>query len=522
MRLLAWVRSLGWLERLALAIMVGCTLFVAWFHARWHEPWRDEVQPVLIGRALDADAWHVLRLEGVPPVYFALVSLIGRVVPPPYDLASAGAIGYAVLLTGTYRFLRVLSGNPRGSLFVTAALGTTGPFVYELGVIARQYGLGLGLCFWGAGLLARELRDGDRRDAWKGAALLALAALTSAHAACFAGGALFSYATFALRARRTARTLIPLTPAAAALALTTLVVRAYPLRSPETNPKDKPVGEVVSAVHELFINCLTNPGWWSPGVRRRLEATLAALFVTGMALAIAHALARPKTPRPLVGFTLLAGLAASLPLLYIFVFRYRGGHRHHWFYVMPPVLITLGLSLVRDTHAARWRRWLRALPLGLASPLLGYQLWVSQKDLRADYAGALSSTKDVAERLPQRASVAADIDYTSIGVTYFRPDITFYSASGGERRLRHLLADEAWHRPGDLTRLSRAVCRTAPEGGVFATATTPLPLALASCASAFAREGEAMLETERFSVWRVDCACLAEDRTAHGTGVGGH
>lgn len=510
------MRSLGRLERLALGVMVACTLFVAWFHARWHEPWRDEVQPVLIGRALDADAWHVLRLEGVPPVYFVLVSVLGRFVSPPYDLAIAGAIGYAVLLTGTYRFLRVLSDNPRGSLLVTMALGTTGPFVYELGVIARQYGLGLGLCFWGAALLARNLKDGARRDAWWGATLLALAALTSAHAACFAGGALFSYAVFVLLAQRRVRALLPLTPAAAALALTTLVVRAYPLRSPETNPKDKPVGEVVSAAHELFINCLTNPGWWSPGVRRRLEATLAALFVAGMALAIAQALVRPKTPRPLVGFSLLAGLTASLPLLYIFVFRYRGGHRHHWFYVMPPVLITLGLSLVRDPTAVRWRRWLRALPLGLALPLLGYQLWVSQKDLRADYAGALSSTKNVAERLPQGASVAADIDYTSIGLTYFRPDIAFYSASGGERRLRHLLADEGWHQPGDLTRLSRAVCRTAPEGGVFATATTALPAGLASCASSFAREGEAMLETERFSVWRVDCACLAQDRTAHG------
>lgn len=209
-------------------------------------------------------------------------------------------------------------------------------------------------------------------------------------------------------------------------------------------------------------------------------------------------------------------MAASLPLLYIFVFRYRGGHRHHWFYVMPPVLITLGLSLVREPTLVRWRRWLRALPLGLALPLLGYQMWVSQKDLRADYAGALSSTKDVAERLPHRASVAADVDYTSIGVTYFRPDIAFYSASGGERRLRHLVADEGWHQPGDLTRLSRALCQTAPEGGVFATTTDPLPASLAPCASSFAGKSYALLESERFSVWRVDCACLGQDRTAHG------
>src|SRR5262249_7974925 len=82
-------------------------------------------------------------------------------------------------------------GRARGrAAWATLAFSLTYVYAYELGAVVRQYTLGLGLALLSFAHLRDALRTGDRRRVRAGAVAAGLAALTSAHSACVAGGGL--------------------------------------------------------------------------------------------------------------------------------------------------------------------------------------------------------------------------------------------------------------------------------------------------------------------------------------------
>src|SRR5215831_8645322 len=133
-------------DRPEVVFYAAVVVFVFLFHLRFHEPWRDETQALLIGRALTPEnLMDTLRHEGHPPLLHLLLKALDRVARPPFPLAIVGALNTAALLHGTQALLRVIARTRRAAVALTCLLACTHFYTYELGVVARAYGLGLGL-----------------------------------------------------------------------------------------------------------------------------------------------------------------------------------------------------------------------------------------------------------------------------------------------------------------------------------------------------------------------------------------
>jgi hypothetical protein len=119
----------------------GVVFFVVFFHLRYHEPWRDETQAVLIARALTpANLMDTLRHEAHPPLLHILLKALDAVTRPPLTLAIMAGLNTAVLLYGTHALLRVLTRTERTAMALTILLTLTYFYTYELGVVVRAYG----------------------------------------------------------------------------------------------------------------------------------------------------------------------------------------------------------------------------------------------------------------------------------------------------------------------------------------------------------------------------------------------
>src|SRR5262249_52639310 len=152
-------------------------------------------------------------------------------LPGPLALVLVGALGLGVLLFGTHRLLVAISGERRAAARVTLALSLTYVYAYELGVVVRQYALGLGLSLLSFALLRDPLRWCGRRRAVRAGALAAgLAALTSPHAACVAGGGLLAFGLLSLARRRPLRAWWPILLTLPAFALDLYLASPFPDR----------------------------------------------------------------------------------------------------------------------------------------------------------------------------------------------------------------------------------------------------------------------------------------------------
>jgi hypothetical protein len=228
------------------------------------------------------------------------------------------------------------------------------------------------------------------------------------------------------------------------------------------------------------------------------------MFAAAMAIVAVVHLWKKRRDRGTDLFVLGMVALSWATLLYIFVVWYGGGYRHHLFLWMPALVIALGW--LADGRFARGRT---RLALGAAAlllvPWMGYQYWMAWDDLSQDLHGVFSQTKHAAPLLPEGAHVVADHDFAVLGLRLWRDDITLRSQDGNGRPFQYLLVDRLWHARAPLQPILASECRAAPDRTVLASHAVYLGR-LQGCARLIDRRN-AMLPTERFDLYQIDCAC---------------
>jgi hypothetical protein len=487
------------------AALAAAALLLFFYIVRFHEFWRDETHPALIARAVPlADSLQMMRREAVPAIVYLVLKVLG-VLPPPYSLGALGALGFASLLLGTYQLLLTITGSPARSALATGAFALTDTYFYELGVVVRQYGLGLGFALACVAYLGRAIVSDERRDARWGAALGALAVSTSVHPGCLAGSALLAYSVERLVRKRTVRAVVEPLCALPAFLFTFFLITSYD-RTPE----------MVAVFHRTFAQalavawaCLLDGalcrGWWTPENIDPLKHGVIGLAGAGLVVLVLGRIPAIRRRPGLAAFYAAVFILNTLTLSYIFVVRYEGFYRHHLF-IFVPVMVT-GVGLLLSPVAKRESS--RASPFTVAALLLPwflFEYWACGTDLLGDLRGAFSGTKAAAAALPPGARVVvAGQDWVAVGILYWRPDVSMRARSGKGRSVRYVVADWDWHREVALRPLLVEECRKATEIYLVAPLSSPPPDT--RCADVMLTPSS-LLSTERFSIFDLHCACL--------------
>jgi hypothetical protein len=490
----------------AISAWLAAGLGLFFYIARYHEFWRDEVQPALVARAVPlAELVPAMRREAVPPVIY-LVNKAAAWLPPPYSLSAVGAIGFLSLLFGTYALLYSLSGRHVASTLITGALALTDTYCYELGVVVRQYGLGLGFALVSVAYLARALRAESRRYAWLGSAFGALAVATSAHPGCLAGGALLSYSALKLAENRTLASIAEPLCALPAFLFTFFLLAPYD-RAPELLVVyHRTFSEDAALLAWALLDGSVCLGWWSPPSAeglRFLVACLTAAALLGIAVARVRGGGRPS--RLALFYAGSLGVNA-LTLAYIFAVRNPGKHRHHLFLCVPVLVVALGVLLRRGDASATTRppAWVMAT---LLLPWFAFQYATAVADLLGDVRDSFSGTKAAAAALPPGArTVEVGEDWVACGILYWRQDVTMRAQSSQGRPFRYLYQDWHWHDRVPLMPLLEEECRHAPAIYIVQSVEELQPEL--ACAQ-FLLRPSSLEHSERFTLLRMECSCFA-------------
>jgi hypothetical protein len=465
---------------------------------------------------------EAMRYEGVPPLFHVLLKIAGAVLPNPLALVLVGALGLGVLLAGTYRLLVSLSGAPRSAARVTLALSFTYVYVYELGVVVRPYTLGLGLSLLSFALLRDALGTAaHRRRVHAGALAGGLAALSSAHAACVAGGGLLAFGVLCLANRRPLRTWWSILLTLPAFGFVAYLASPFPHRIAKANAivRASPMGIVRLSVQALITSVMPDD-WWRidtllPPPFFDVLAFLRSLafwgLLAGVAVALGARAAFLRSRWRVEAFDVFAVLASWPPLLEIIVRHYWGSYRHHLFLGMPLVVILSGWGLdarFSGELAAEARRAGRALLV----PWFVLQTILGATSLALDFVYPFSDTKSAARVPAEGAHVVAESEWKTLGVLFWRPDLHMRARAWRGQPYRYLRADDAWDKKVALPPLVVEECGAAPDRVYFAGTRQQLG-ALAKCAHPVAYPksplGNHPQMWESSDLSRMDCGCVA-------------
>lgn len=491
----------------ALGVLIPSVLLLA-YSICYHEPWADSAQTLLLGRHVPWSGFiHAMRLEGAPPLYHLLNWFLCLFMPPYVALALAGAIGYATLLAGTLHLLHIVSGRPRASLLGMLLLAATNVYVYELGMVSRPYGIGMGLILLGIAELLVAHRLQRPRRAVYGALFCGLAAMTSAHAGCVAGAALASYALVQLVCRRSLRTSLPTLWALPFFIFLFYIISPNPEREPGVasayNPHMRHAWEITARV--LGDGAIVY-GWWAPAsFSFGALAKVYPPFLAAMGMISLVAIRRRWPDRTLAYFVLGLMVLSWSTLLYIFVAWYTGVCRHHLFLWIPAIVLALGSLLGLRARGVRYA----VVPFFAAclwAPWWVYQYWVLGIDLREDYSRSLTDTKAMAALVPKDAHVVADHDYAILGMLLWREDITLRSPDRLGTTFKYLIVDRQWRQRVGLERVVRQTCAVAPDRTMFVHNSASLST-MRHCLRQV-RKGDAHVVTERATLYEVNCSCM--------------
>jgi hypothetical protein len=507
-------RSDAWLVALVCSVPVVLMAF-DW---RFHEFWRDEAQAFTIARDVPLDELYgQVRTQGHPPLYFLLLKATSVVLASPLPLLVLGWFGNSALLLGTYLLLHSISGGDRrASLVVTLCFALTYAYAYELGVVVRQYALGLGFALMCFAYLREALRRNEaRREVWLGTAAGALAALTSAHAACVSGGAMLVFGVMMLFRRGGLRNGWPTLVALPFFALALYMASPYPDRYAQANADaHHGIGFVLGLAPQLFAAGSMPSDWWrveylpvaepwSAHARRFAFIFLGVAFVLGAATRAASNLAR----RPLVElYCPLAIVVGWIPLLEVVVNHHYGFYRHHVHFAVPALVMMAGWGIDSSLdHPAI--AVLRRLSLFAMAPWFLFGHLMAAANLSIDLSYPFSDTKQHALALPFGAHVVANTD-EYVALLAWRPDLLFRSTVGRGRHVRWQPFDRAWHDTVPAGPLVREECEAAP-GDVFVTSEQMAPL---RCLTMTERPLSSLpmrpFNRETFGLWHVDCGCV--------------
>ncbi len=497
-------------------------LAIAVFDLGWHEPWRDEVGAMLTARAVPwGSLLLAMRYEGVPPLFHALLKLAGAVLPNPTALVAVGALGFAVLLVGTYRLLLAISSAPRAAARLTFAFSLTYAYGYELGVVIRQYALGLGLALLSFAYLRDALRATAPRRAVRAGSLAAgLAALASAHSACVAGAGLLAFGLLSVVRRRRLRAWWPILLTLPVFALDAWLASPFPDRIAKANVTlvQRPYTTYRLALQALVTGVMPDDWWFVEGAGGPLVLNLYAVLrslafwgcLAAAALGLASRAGLLRRRWRVEAFDLIAAVAAWPPLLEIIVHHYWGAYRHHLFLGMPLLVIVTGWGL-HARFSAPFADEARRTALALLFPWFALQISMGVSCVALDAALHFSDTKSASRVLAPGAHVVAESEWRPLGLLFWRPDIQLRAAAWEGRPFRYIRPDRAWGRLGPLPPLVKEECAAAPERVYFAGSAGAMgPLAACGKRVEYLRKmkGEQPMTFETFDLFRVDCGCV--------------
>lgn len=496
-----------WAEVALLAV----ALTTCGYGAAFHEPWRDEVQAMLVARTA---AWSSLadttHLEGATPTFHALLKVLGWALGSRAGLAVAGGIGSLSLLFGVRAVALVITRSRSRALLVALAFALTDTCSYELGVIVRPYGLALGLACFAFALLHRALVSESARLALWGGALAGLATATSTHIGCYAGGLVAAFALVSARRHRAW-----LSAGAAYLpgfALTLWCIRAHPARAEIASEAFvMPLSDALARALDVLERAVASPGFWLSADAR--EASRSALLpsAAGVSLAALVYVAHKPDRRKTVVLAVLGATLGALPLLYVLIYRYWGAYRHRVGLWTPLLVISLAWLLAPSRGDPR-TRLLRALGLLALVPRFYFEARTLVVDASADARWLFSETGEVARSLPENAHAVALQDWSAVGVVFHRPDVQLRSGSGGGRIVVRLVPDRAWLTAVPILPIVRETCASAPSSTfviVDRGRTSNVPAACLSPVPHRTTPAPTWIVNETLDVSRVDCACVA-------------
>lgn len=510
-------------ERDRILVFLMFAVGIAAFDLRYHEFWRDEVGALLEAQAVPWRGFiEAMRIEGVPPLFHVLLKMLGSVLPNTLTLVTMGAIDFVILLWGTHKLLFAISNHRRASFFFTLAFATTYVYAYELGVVIRQYSLGLGLVFASWAYFRHALAGNRPRDVLAGTLTAALAALSSAHSACVAGGVLLGFGCWSIGLRRpwTSWRIILLT--LPCFAFDAYLAGPYAERTPEANAvQNVPAGAMLPLSAQAILEGIMPVDWWRieefvPLVWQTVIAAVRSFAFWGVILAalliVTIRLANRHGSRRGFYFDLFIIVSSWGPLLVIILFHYWGWYRHHIFLGLPLIVVLLGHAL--DARIRGWViRPLQQAALTLFAPWFALQGLLAMGCFAADVRYPFSCTKDASKLLVQNARVVTDADWISVGVLFWRPDIQLRSMSWNGRPYRYVRADRYWHSRTALMPLVAEECAIDPEHTYFVGNEKSMGT-LRPCGhnqpyvkSPFQTQP---FTWELFDVFSMDCTCVAQ------------
>jgi hypothetical protein len=519
---------------LGISGLVVLAVGVAAFAACFHEPWRDETEALLAARhstSLLQLLQETLRYNGHPPLLYLVLRVTDRWLAPPWSLAAASGLGYAALVAGTFRLLRSLSGRRGAALLAAALFALTYDFAYELGVITRGYGLGLGLFLLGASWLLDDLACPARRALWCAAIAHALAASCTLYAACWASASVSCFAVLGGLQTRRMRALLPLAVTLPFLLLDLYIISPNPDRFwlPLAASAGSPTSLLLSlpsrlgagphpwhALAALYQSAVVDPSpWWPGALDQPLAACgplLVAIFAVALATGLVHML-RVRDPSRWGRRYLVATLLSGSFLLVVLSSGYRGFHRHHLHLIVFPSVVLMGTLLAEKPFRTSMGRVSTVSACAFLALWLATQLLMASHALVSDARFPFSLTRDPARSLPRNATLVSQLaDYVTLSVSYWRPDVELRAREGLGRTYDQLRWDARRRERVSFPELLRDACGGRPAGPVFAVLGLRWaePLQLQRCwvhpppvpEKGRSRTGEFFRWTE------VDCACV--------------
>lgn len=381
-----------WLA-IVLAIVHLSLLIAAVSH---HEPWRDEADAWLSVRdqAL-VDVIARLDRAGTPPLWYCLLNPLVRLGMP---------YGSMLALNALFAFLAVLlllfvSPIPR---IVLALLPFSYYFLFEYGVVARNYAIGILLLFLAAALHSRR-----SANPLPVALALALAMQTSVHAAIIASalGATFVLEVFS---RRTRTRLDLVAVALFAISAALLAIVLWP--SPGSQFESPLLFERGWAPVEWALRHAFFP---------RTSAHFASLWSLGLLVGAAAVTFLVEGWRSRVTAALAIG---GLLCLFAFVYSSRDAYRHFGV-VLIAVVVAMWISPPSRTGAGQQAAaWIFAASLFFS---LFTAIEFVQLEWSSDYSGAKRAAVAV-ERLAGNRPIAAFRSSQSSALLPYLPDRRFY------------------------------------------------------------------------------------------------
>lgn len=481
-----------------LPLLLLAAVFMFEFTRRFHEPWRDEAETVLVGRASFSDILYMSRLAGIPPGIFLLMKSLDSVLGT-WSLPALAALGYVVLLRGVHEFMSTVAGRTEATLG-TAILALTYPCVFEGGVIARQYALSLGIAFHAIAAAIIYAEAPNSRPT-RLAIHSALTSVFGLHGACIAASSALVACLWRMLKFSTPRPLLHGLACAPGPILALAYALPYEQRWVQMNAttaitwSDLP--EAVTAV--LGRAFFQKDGTWLRAdlPAPRVVELVSALALPGMVLIVLFSF-WDATQRRRGTIFALGWLISSGLLLYTFVAKAGATYRHFTFVALPALAYLTVFALA----AARRAPWFGAVVLGLFAPTLALLNLLGLANLAADVADVFSDTRlHASEFEPHARLVTADA--RPVALLYYRPDLTLRTAANRGSHVRYIRPDKDFEVTVPVAGLIREECRASASGGVWASDPGGFP----DCQK---RHLQAKGRVEGFSWTELDCGCVAK------------